>query len=62
MPKYQTVRDLSQQLGVHPQTIRAWVHEGRIEAVQLKPKSKFLFHPETVEALRRQGSTLNVAE
>jgi excisionase family DNA binding protein len=30
-----TVREVAQQLGVHPETIRRLIHDGRLEAVRV---------------------------
>jgi excisionase family DNA binding protein len=30
-----TVRDVARRLGVHPETVRRWIRDGKLEAIQL---------------------------
>jgi len=35
MDSLYSVRDVAEQLGVHPETIRRLIHEGRLDAVRI---------------------------
>jgi len=57
---FYTVRELAQQLGRSPYTIRRWIREGKIHAVKLNsggPRDQYLIEHEEVQELILNSGT-----
>jgi excisionase family DNA binding protein len=47
IPQLLTLLEVAKRLGVSPYTVRAWVHEGKLNPLRLC--RKLLFHPNEIE-------------
>jgi excisionase family DNA binding protein len=49
--KLLTVEDVAEQLQVHPETVRRWLREGRLEGYRISRRGGWRIRPEAVEAM-----------
>ncbi len=48
--------ELAEALKVSPKTIRKWVSQGRLPALQIAPRARLRFNRDQVEAALRRGT------
>lgn len=52
---YYTVGEVADEVGVHPQTVRRWLRDGRIEGTLITRQTGYRIRGEEVERLLREG-------
>lgn len=56
MEQLLTVEDVANQLQVHPETVRKWLREGRLEGVRLTRRAGWRVRPGALEAMLEQAA------
>jgi excisionase family DNA binding protein len=51
MERLLTVDDVAERLQIHPETIRRWLREGRLEGIRLSRRAGWRVRPEAVEKM-----------
>ena len=51
MERMLTVEDVAKQLQVHPETIRRWLREGRLDGYRISRRGGWRVRPESVEKM-----------
>jgi excisionase family DNA binding protein len=51
MKPFLTVEDVARQLQIHPETIRRWLREGRLEGIRISRRAGWRVRPEAVEKM-----------
>lgn len=51
MEQLLTVEDVADRLQVHPETIRRWLREGRLQGYRISRRGGWRIRPESVEAM-----------
>lgn len=56
MEQFLTVDDVATRLQIHPETVRRWLREGRLEGILMGRRGGWRIKPESVESLLEQMS------
>jgi excisionase family DNA binding protein len=52
--QFLTVEDVAKRLQIHPETVRRWLREGRLEGILMGRRGGWRIKPESVEKLLAQ--------
>lgn len=56
MEQLLTVEDVAERLQVHPETVRKWLREGKLEGVRLTRRAGWRVRPAALEAWLEQAT------
>lgn len=51
MEQLLTVEDVAKRLQIHPETIRRWLREGRLEGIRMSRRAGWRVRPEAVDKM-----------
>lgn len=56
-PKFLTVKEFADQIGVHPQTVRKWDREDTLKPHHILPSGRRLYSVEQVQEILAKNAT-----